>query len=242
MKTHLVGDGAQLEEAPEHQLRRLWAIEEGTCDTSESEVACTQDQRASTSSSLVLTLRPDPSTSRLASSSGECDTVATNAVQDPQRTPLGVVAFIRLSRSSAIADIDVTSKDEPSALPSTKSQTHTAKDHRASSSAFASHRAASSTISYLEASSRRSASQTQPGSGPSSRSQICVTSRSCSECHPFTLWNSVTSSPTTSTRAVSPSKRPSTNSMAEDTAAQNAVSSPAISIWRRVASHIASDK
>jgi hypothetical protein len=70
------------------------------------------------------------------------------------------------------------------APPSTKSRTRTIEDHRASSFAFASRYVASSALSCPAASSRRSASQTRPGGGPSSRSQIRVAGYSNCECRP----------------------------------------------------------
>jgi hypothetical protein len=159
------------------------------------------------------------STSKSASNSVKCDMVATKAVQDPQWTRL------------AATDIDVTSKDDSSVPPSTKSQTRATEDRRASSSASTSRCAASSALRCLPASSRRLASQTQSGGGPSSRSQIRVVGRSSHECHPSTFWNSVTSSTTTSAWAVSPGECPSTDAMAEDTTARNTASSPTISVW-----------
>jgi hypothetical protein len=46
---------------------------------------------------------------------------------------------------------------------------------------------------------RRLASWARPGGGPSSRSQILVAGHSSREHHSSSLWNSATSSPTTST-------------------------------------------
>jgi hypothetical protein len=162
----------------------LQATEEGTCDASESEATCTQDHRASTSSSIIPALYLDLSTSISACSSRKCDTVATNAVQDPQQTPLADVASIWVLSSSTTVDKDVARKDDPLAPLSTKSQTRAAEDRRASNSASASRRAANSALSYSVASFGRSASQTRLGSGPSSRSQICVAGHSSCECHP----------------------------------------------------------
>jgi hypothetical protein len=114
--------------------------------------------------------------------------------------------------------MDVASEDGLSAPPSTKSRTCAAKDHRASSSASATLHVASSTISILVASFRRSASQNRSGSGPSSRSQILASVRSSYEQRSSTFWNLATSSPTTTARAVLPRERLSTDSTVEDSA------------------------
>jgi hypothetical protein len=132
----------------------LHATEEGMCDSSESTVARTQVQTASTSPSVKPALRPDPSTSRSASGSGKCDTTATNAERDPQRTLLAVAASIRPLSHSTTADMDVASEDDPLTSPSTKSLTRAAEDRRASNSASASHCTASSSLSFPAASSR----------------------------------------------------------------------------------------
>jgi hypothetical protein len=112
--------------------RGLRADKEGTCDASESEAMRTHVQRASALSSVKSALRPDPSISSSVFSSRKCDTVATNTEQD----------------------IDSAREDGPLASPSTKSRTHVAKIWIASSSAYASRRAASSTLSCPVASSR----------------------------------------------------------------------------------------
>jgi hypothetical protein len=114
--------------------------------------------------------------------------------------------------------MDIASEDDLSVPPSTKSRTCAAKDHRASSSASASLHVASSTISILVASFRRSASQARPGSGPSSRSQILTSVRSSYERWSSTFWNLVTSSPTTTARVVLLRECLSTDSMVEDSA------------------------
>jgi hypothetical protein len=84
--------------------------------------------------------------------------MATNAVRDPQRTPLAAATSIQLSSSSATVDINVASKDDPSVPPNTKSQTCVVEDRRASSSVSTSRHAANSALSCPVASSRRLAS------------------------------------------------------------------------------------
>jgi hypothetical protein len=71
-----------------------------------------------------------------------------------EQTPLVAAASIRPSSSSTVVDIDAAKEDGPSTLPSTKSQTRAAEIYRASSSASASCRSASSTLSCPAASSR----------------------------------------------------------------------------------------
>jgi hypothetical protein len=132
----------------------LWATKEGTCDANESEAACTQIQRASSSSSVKSVLCPDQSTSSLVFNSRKCDTAATNVELEPQWTPLAAAASIRPLSSSAATDIDVAREDGPSALPSTKPQTQAVEVRRASSAASTSHHVASSTLSCPAASSR----------------------------------------------------------------------------------------
>jgi hypothetical protein len=126
----------------------LWATKEGTCDTSESEATLTQIQRASASSYVKSALHLDPSTSSSVFNSRKCNMAATNVERDPQRTLL----------VTAAPDIDAAREDDPSTLPSTKPRTRVAEVYKASSSASASHCAASSTLSYLVALSRQSAS------------------------------------------------------------------------------------
>jgi hypothetical protein len=65
-------------------------------------------------------------------SSEKCDMVATNADRVPQRTPLVAAVLIQPSSSSTTVDRDTIREDGPSALSSTKSQTHMAKVPRAS--------------------------------------------------------------------------------------------------------------
>jgi hypothetical protein len=64
---------------PPTPLGGLRATEEGACDTSESEAVQTHVQRTPASFSIKSTLRPNPRSSSLASSSKKCDTIATNA-------------------------------------------------------------------------------------------------------------------------------------------------------------------
>jgi hypothetical protein len=118
-----------------------------------------------------------------------------------------------------MVDMDAAIRDDPPTSSSTKSQTRAAEDRRSSNSASTSRRVACSTLSCAVASSRRSASQAQPGGGLSKRSQIRVVGRSSFKRCMSTFWNSATSSFTTFVRVVLPSKRPSTDSMAEDTVA-----------------------
>jgi hypothetical protein len=126
----------------------LRAIKEGAYNASKFEAARTWVQRASASSFVRSTLRPNPSTSRLVFSSGKCDTVATNAKRDPQWTPLAAAGSLQSSSSSTTVDIDAAKEDGPSVPPSTRSQTHVAKACRASSSAPTSRHVDSSTLSY----------------------------------------------------------------------------------------------
>jgi hypothetical protein len=140
----------------------LRAAEEATCDASKSEAMHTLVQRASTLSFVKSTLHPDLSTKN-------CDTVATNIEWDPQRTPLVGAALIQPSSSSATTDIDAAREDDPSTLPS-RSQTRAVEVCRTSSSASASCQVASSTLSYLVASFKQSASWARPGGGTRSRS------------------------------------------------------------------------
>jgi hypothetical protein len=56
------------------------------------------------------------------------------------------------------------------------------------------------------------------------------------------LWNLATSSFVNSTQEVSFGERSSTSSAVEDTAAQSAVSSPAILVWQRAAARIVANR
>jgi hypothetical protein len=144
----------------------------------------TQDQRAPTSSSISPTLRLDLSTSKSVSSSGKCDTVATNAERDPQQTPLAAAVSIRPSSSSATAGMGIAWADDPSVLPSTKPRTRAVENYRASNFASTSCRASSSTLWHPTAFSKWSASQARLGSGPSRRSETLDVGRSSFERHP----------------------------------------------------------
>jgi hypothetical protein len=140
---------------------RLWATDEGICNTSETEAMRTQVQSAPASSSIKSTLHLDLSTSSSTSTSGKCNTIATSIERDPHRALLAAVLPIQPSSSSTAVDIYAAGDDDPSELPSTKSQTHAAEVRRASSSAPASHCVARSTLSYPTTLSSRSASRTR---------------------------------------------------------------------------------
>jgi hypothetical protein len=183
-------------------------------------------------------LRPDLRNSSSASISGKCDKAAISADRVPQGSPLAAVALTRPSSSSATVDRDAAREDDPSALSSTKPQTRAAEVRRASNSASASHRAASSAPTYLVASSRRA----RPDGGPRSRLQILMPGHSSLERHSSSFCYSTTSSSTTSTQKVSSGEHPSVNSTAEYTIVQSTVSSLAISVWQREVICIPSDK
>jgi hypothetical protein len=140
-----------------------------------------------------------------------------NIEWDPQWTPLVAAASIWPSSSSAATDIDATREDGPTALLSSKPQTRAAKVCRSSSYTCTSHRAASSTLSCMVASTRRSASRAQLGCDPRSRSQILTAGHSSRECRSSIFWNLVAILLTTSTWKVSLGEHPSTNSTVVDT-------------------------
>jgi hypothetical protein len=75
-------------------------------------------------------------------------------------------------------------------------------DHPIYASTF--RRVSFSTLSHAVASSRQSASQAQPGGGPSKRSQIRTVGHLSFELHISTFWNLATNLFTTSTWAVLP--------------------------------------
>jgi hypothetical protein len=83
----------------------LWALEEVTCDASESEAARTWIQMESAPCSVKSMLHLDPSTSSLVFSSRKCDTAVANGEWDPQQTLLAATASIRPSSSSTAMDI-----------------------------------------------------------------------------------------------------------------------------------------
>jgi hypothetical protein len=83
-----------------------------------------------------------------------------HAAPGPEQLELSLQLWeMRHGGNQCKTDIDAAREDGPSVLPSTNSRTRTATVCRASSSASASHRAASSTLSCPAASSRRPVSQ-----------------------------------------------------------------------------------
>jgi hypothetical protein len=173
--------------------------------------------------------------------SEKCERVVANTDRVPQWAPLAATTSIHPSSSFTVKDSDAAKEDDPSAHSNTKSRTQAAEFQMASSSVFTSRRTACSTPSCLAASSIQLASRARPEGGPWIRSQTLAPGLSRHNCHSSCLRNLAISSSKASTWKVSLGKRPSANSMVEDTTARSRTSSSAISVLWRAAIRIPFD-